>query len=135
MSSTISSTPLRSHSADSPRSQSSLATLTPPSAWIVSRITAAGRSASGRSRYAASAASESSPPDGPPSNGSATVCSSGTPAPARFDGFDVTASDPSVMPWKPSRNATTVGRPVTLRASLSAASTAFVPVGPGNCTL
>jgi hypothetical protein len=36
------------------------------------------------------------------------------------------------MPWKPSVNATTVRRPVILRASFSAASTALVPVGPVN---
>ena len=98
-------------------------------------MTAAGRSASARSRYAASCPSVSPPSGRLPSNGIVTVCSSGTPAPARFDGFAVTASDPSVMPWNPFVNATTVRRPVTLRASFSAASTAFVPVGPGNCTL
>jgi hypothetical protein len=47
----------------------------------------------------------------------------------------VTESDPSVMPWKALVKLTTCSRPVTLRASLSAASTALVPVGPGSCAL
>jgi TRAP-type mannitol/chloroaromatic compound transport system permease large subunit len=45
------------------------------------------------------------------------------------------AFSPRVMPWKPLVNETTWTRPVTLRASLSAASMALVPVGPGNITL
>ncbi len=60
---------------------------------------------------------------------------SGTPAPPRFMALPVTESDPSVMPWKPLVKPTTRSRPVTLRASLRAASTAFVPVGPGNWSL
>jgi hypothetical protein len=47
----------------------------------------------------------------------------------------VVASAPRVMPWKALVNDTTWVRPVTLRASLSAASTALVPVGPVNMTL
>ncbi len=39
------------------------------------------------------------------------------------------------MPWKAFVNDTTGSRPLTLRASFSAASTALVPVGPGNITL
>ena len=39
------------------------------------------------------------------------------------------------MPWKALVKATTVLRPVTLRAIFNAASTALVPVGPGNITL
>ena len=64
-----------------------------------------------------------------------TVSLSDTPAPARLNRLPVTASDPSVMPWKPLVNETIVRRPVALRASFSAASTALVPVGPGNWTL
>ncbi len=60
---------------------------------------------------------------------------SGTPAPWRFMELPVMASDPSVMPWKALVKLTTESRPVTLRASFSAASTEFVPVGPGNITL
>ncbi len=39
----------------------------------------------------------------------------------------VSATDPSVRPWKPPRNATTPGRPVTRRASLTAPSMTSVP--------
>ena len=39
------------------------------------------------------------------------------------------------MPWKPLVKHATSVLPVTLRASFSAASTAIVPAGPGNCTL
>lgn len=39
------------------------------------------------------------------------------------------------MPWKALVNETTDSRPLTLRASFSADSTALVPVGPGNITL
>lgn len=60
---------------------------------------------------------------------------SGTPAPARLAAFPVTASEPSDIPWNALVKETTVCRPVTLRASFSAASTALVPVGPGNITL
>lgn len=47
----------------------------------------------------------------------------------------MTASEPSDMPWKALVNDTMDSRPFTLRASFSAASTALVPVGPGNITL
>ena len=57
---------------------------------------------------------------------------SGTPAPRRLKLLPVIASDPSVIPWKALVKLTIVSRPVTLRASLRAASTQFVPVGPGN---
>ena len=60
---------------------------------------------------------------------------SGRPAPRRAKPLPVTASDPSVMPWKPLVKHATSVLPVTLRASFSAASTAIVPAGPGNCTL
>ena len=69
-----------------------------------------------------------------PSYGMRQVCPSGTPAPARLAAFPVAASEPSDMPWKAPVKATTFWRPVTLRASLSAASTLLVPVGPGNWT-
>ncbi len=62
-------------------------------------------------------------------------CTSGMPAPARLNAFPVTASEPSDMPWKALVNDTIASRPFTLRASFSAASTALVPVGPGNMTL
>lgn len=39
------------------------------------------------------------------------------------------------MPWKAFVNDTIDSRPLTLRASFSADSTALVPVGPGNMTL
>ncbi len=57
------------------------------------------------------------------------------PAPARLKALPVTASDPSDMPWKALVKETTDSRPLTLRASFSADSTALVPVGPGNITL
>ena len=47
----------------------------------------------------------------------------------------VAARAPRLTPWKALVKATIELRPVTLRASLRAASTAFVPVGPVNCTL
>ncbi len=62
-------------------------------------------------------------------------CTSGMPAPARLNALPVTASEPSDMPWKALVNDTIASRPLTLRASFSAASTALVPVGPGNITL
>ncbi|SIN59278.1 Uncharacterised protein [Mycobacteroides abscessus subsp. abscessus] len=62
-------------------------------------------------------------------------CTSGTPAPARFIELPVTASDPSVIPWNALVKLMIDSRPVMFRASLSADSTALVPVGPGNCTL
>jgi hypothetical protein len=55
------------------------------------------------------------------------------PAAPRSSGDEVAASEPSEAPWKPPRNATTSVRPVTFLASFSAASTARVPAGPGNC--
>ncbi len=70
-----------------------------------------------------------------PSKGKLVALLSGTCAPPRFPALPVTAKLPSVIPWKPFVNDTTFVRPVTLRASLSAASTALVPVGPGNITL
>ena len=57
------------------------------------------------------------------------------PAPSRFIEFPVTDSDPSVIPWNAFVNESRCWRPVTLRVSLSAASTVFVPVGPGNITV
>ncbi|SKV50420.1 Uncharacterised protein [Mycobacteroides abscessus subsp. massiliense] len=69
------------------------------------------------------------------SYGIGVECTSGTPAPARFMEFPVTASDPNVIPWKALVKLMTDSRPVMFRASLSAASTALVPVGPGNWTL
>lgn len=57
------------------------------------------------------------------------------PAPARLKALPVTASEPSDMPWKALVNDTIDSRPFTFRASLSADSTALVPVGPGNITL
>ncbi|CAM5266760.1 hypothetical protein SANTM175S_03200 [Streptomyces antimycoticus] len=60
---------------------------------------------------------------------------SGMPAPARLKALPVTASEPSDMPWKALVKDTMDSRPLTLRASFSAASTALVPVGPGNMTL
>lgn len=39
------------------------------------------------------------------------------------------------MPWKALVKETMDSRPLTLRASFSADSTALVPVGPGNMTL
>jgi hypothetical protein len=62
------------------------------------------------------------------------ACASGTPAPDRLAAFPVTASAPSDMPWKALVKLSTVWRPVTLRASFNAASTAFAPVGQGNWT-
>ncbi len=62
-------------------------------------------------------------------------CTSGMPAPARLNALPVTASDPSDMPWKALVKDTIDSRPLTLRASFSADSTALVPVGPGNMTL
>lgn len=41
----------------------------------------------------------------------------------------------SDIPWNAFVKATTAFRPVALRASLIAASTQFVPVGPGNWSL
>ncbi len=70
-----------------------------------------------------------------PWNGIVSAIVSGTPAPRRFIELPVTASEPSVMPWNALVNETTRCRPVTLRASFSADSTALVPVGPGNCSL
>jgi hypothetical protein len=49
--------------------------------------------------------------------------------------FPVTASEPRLMPWKALVKPATFSRPVTLRASFSAASTELVPVGPGNWSL
>jgi len=66
--------------------------------------------------------------------GNGVPCESGTPAPPRLIALPVTASAPSVMPWNPFVKHTTSVRPVTFRASFSAASTAFVPAGPGNWT-
>ena len=66
-------------------------------------------------------------------NGTGMACGNGTPAPSRWNLLLVTASAPSVMPWKAPVKVITSVRPVALRASLSAASTAFVPPGPGNC--
>ena len=60
---------------------------------------------------------------------------SGTPAPRRLNALPVTDNEPRVMPWKALVKLTISSRPVTFRASLSALSTALVPVGPGNCTL
>lgn len=57
------------------------------------------------------------------------------PTLARLKALPVTASEPSDMPWKALVKETTDSRPFTLRASLSADSTALVPVGPGNMTL
>ncbi len=57
------------------------------------------------------------------------------PAPARLKALPVTASEPSDMPWKALVKDTIDSRPLTLRASFSADSTALVPVGPGNMTL
>jgi hypothetical protein len=57
------------------------------------------------------------------------------PAPWRFIELPVTDSEPSVMPWNAFVKDRMCWRPVYLRASLSAASTVFVPVGPGNMTL
>ena len=63
------------------------------------------------------------------------ACTSGMPAPPRFIELPVTDSAPSVMPWKALVKLTIDSRPVTLRASFSAASTALAPAGPGNITL
>ncbi len=60
---------------------------------------------------------------------------SGIPAPCRFIELPVTASEPRVIPWNALVKDSTCSRPLTLRASLSAASTELVPVGPGNITL
>jgi hypothetical protein len=46
----------------------------------------------------------------------------------------VAARAPSVMPWMAPVKLITSVRPVAFRASLSAASTAFAPPGPGDCT-
>ena len=70
-----------------------------------------------------------------PQKGIEVVFCSETPAPARLKPLPVTASAPRVMPWKALVKLTTRSRPVTLRASFKAASTALVPVGPGNCSL
>jgi hypothetical protein len=43
------------------------------------------------------------------------------------------ASAPRLTPWKPLVKVTTRLRPVFLRASFKAASTALAPVGPVNC--
>ncbi len=69
-----------------------------------------------------------------PSKGIGVVCVSGTPAPRRFDAFPVTDNAPRVMPWNPWVKLSTFARPVTLRASLSAASTELAPPGPGKTT-
>ncbi len=53
-------------------------------------------------------------------------------AAARLSALPVTESAPSVMPWNELVKWTIVVRPVTLRASFMAASTAFAPPGPGN---
>ena len=45
---------------------------------------------------------------------------------------DVAESAPSVIPWKQPINAKMFLLPVYFLASFNAASTAFVPVGPGN---
>ncbi len=63
------------------------------------------------------------------------ACTSGMPAPPRFMELPVTDRAPSVMPWKALVKFTTDSRPVTLRASFNAASTALAPVGPGNMIL
>ena len=57
------------------------------------------------------------------------------PAPPRFIELPVTDRAPRVMPWKPLVKFTTDSRPVTLRASFKAASTALAPPGPGKATL
>ena len=53
---------------------------------------------------------------------------------SRAPAFPVQARAPRVIPWNPLVKAMTCSRPVILRASLSAASTALVPVGPVNIT-
>jgi hypothetical protein len=68
------------------------------------------------------------------SNGIGVAWTSGMPAPPRFMELPVTDNAPNVMPWKALVKLMTASRPVTLRASLSAASTEFAPVGPGNWT-
>jgi cystathionine beta-lyase/cystathionine gamma-synthase len=67
--------------------------------------------------------------------GTTELFTSGTPAPRRLKPSPVTESEPSVMPWKAFVKLRMLSRPVSLRASLSALSTALVPVGPGNWTL
>ncbi len=58
---------------------------------------------------------------------------SATLAAPRWCWLPVAASAPMLQPWKPLVKLMTLLRPVTLRASFSAASTALVPVGPVNC--
>ena len=58
-----------------------------------------------------------------------------TPAPFRLASSEVRAKDPKVIPWKAPIKDQMVDLFFTLRASFKAASTAFVPVGPTNCTL
>ena len=60
---------------------------------------------------------------------------SGVPAPPRLPALPVSDSEPMVMPWKPLVNEMMLRRPVILRASFIAASTALVPVGPVIITL
>ena len=112
-----------------------LAAYGPPSPWTVSTITAATSpsSPSGREHRvehvdAVSIAHLAVIRD------RVAVCSRGTPADWRLLGLAVTASEPRVMPWKALVKATTVRRPVTLRASSSAAAAELMKVGPGNCT-
>ena len=59
----------------------------------------------------------------------------GTPAPPRWCWLPVAATAPRVTPWKPLVKEMMLVRPLTLRASFMAASTALVPVGPVNCIL
>ena len=108
----------------------------PPSPWTVSTITAADLSGP-PPRLASSRSSHPKSGTGPSrawSNGIGVAWVSGTPAPPRWNGLPVTDSAPSVMPWKALVKVITSVRPVTLRASFSAASTALAPPGPGNCT-
>ena len=63
------------------------------------------------------------------------ACTSGIPAPPRFIELPVTDSAPSVIPWNALVKLMIGSRPVIFRASFSADSTVFAPVGPGNCTL
>lgn len=109
----------------------------PPSPCTPSTITAAGsfrplpESSSSFSKYMKSGIA----PSKYLSYGIGVACTSGMPAAPRFIELPVTDSAPSVMPWNALVKLMTDSLPVTLRASFSAASTAFAPPGPGKTIL
>ena len=121
-----------------PRSHSARATLMPPSPCTVSTITAAGLlrpepwSSSSRSNQRKSG---DRAVEVVVERHRACRAPAGRRRRPRLKALPVTASEPSDMPWKALVKETIDSRPLTLRASFSAASTALVPVGPGNMHL